>query len=371
MNKLSTLLVGFFLIHALLVSQSFPQNKIADSKYKRSIAEGRKLVNDLMTKQEIPGLSIAVSVNDKIVWSEGFGFADLESNVPATPNTLYRIGSVSKLLTSTAVAKLFEQGLIDLDAPVQKYVPFFPAKEFEITPRQLLGHLAGIRHYKRTEFVNQQHYQNVAESLRIFQTDPLLHQPNSKYFYSSYGYVLLSNVIEGASKQDFSAFLQTRVFDPLKMTETTVDDNQKIIFRRSRFYSRGTDGQISNEIFADYSDRLAAGGFLSTAADLASFGAKTSYGDFFKPETKVIVFTPQKTTDGKETGVGFGWRIAKDKKGRTIYHHGGDSVGGRAILIVYPDSKVTVAILCNLTFAKITEADAGNIADLFIQDSLS
>ncbi len=365
-KKLFAVIIVFFL-QISLANQIFPQKKIVDSKHKKSIAEARRMVGELMSKQWIPGLSIAVSVNDKIVWSEGFGFADLENTAPASPQTRFRIGSISKLLTATAAAKLYEQGLLDLDAPVQNYVSDFPKKDYEITSRELLGHLSGIRHYRRDEYINRQHYDKVSDSLKIFQSDPLLSAPNVKYLYSSYGYVLLSAVIEGASKKDYLDYMQENVFNPLALKNTAADDSRRIIEHRTRFYSRSSDGQISNETFADTSDKLAAGGFLSTAEDLVSFASKISQENFFKPETRSLIFTSQKTTDGKETGVGFGWRIGKDSKGRAIYYHGGDAVGGRAILIFYPDSKVAVAIACNLTFAKISEVEAANFADLFIK----
>jgi serine beta-lactamase-like protein LACTB, mitochondrial len=366
-SKLFSILIGFFLIHTFLVNQVFPQKKIVDSKYKKSIIESQKMVGDLMSKQSVPGLAIAVSINGKLVWSEGFGFADLESQAPVSPQTRFRIGSVSKLLTAAAITKLFEQGLLDLDAPVQNYVPSFPAKEYEITARELLGHLAGIRHYKREEYINRQRYDKISDSLKIFQTDALLHQPKSKYLYSSYGYVLLSSVIEGVSKEDYLNYMQTHLFNPLGLKNTAADDSRKIIRHRARFYSKSSDGQISNETFVDTSDKLAAGGFLSTAEDLVIFGSESLQGGFFKPETRSLIFTSQKTLDGKETSVGFGWRIGKDGKGRTIYYHGGDAVGGRAFLIAYPAENVVIAITCNLTFAKVTEVEAANFADLFLK----
>lgn len=343
-------------------------------QYKKSAAEGRKIVAELMAKETIPGFSIAVSVDGKIVWSEGFGYADLENHyadlenhIMASPQTRFRVGSISKLFTATAVAKLYEQGVLELDAPVQKYVPGFPKKEFDITSRQLVGHLAGIRHYKRDEFVNRQHYDSVQESLNIFKDDPLLHQPETKYLYSSRGFVLLSAVIEGATKQDYLSYMQEKVFAPLKMQNTVPDDNKKIVENRAGFYAKTSDNKWNNEVYGDSSDRWGAGGFISTAEDLVRFGSESLNGSFLKPETRSLVFTPQKTKDGKETGVGFGWRIGKDDKGRTIYSHGGESLGGRAFLIVYPESKVVVAMLSNLTFARFAEAEAGKIGGLFIE----
>lgn len=256
--------------------QALAQNNIVKEmeqtpqRYVRAVQQGRNLVEDLMTQQGIPGLSVAVAVDGAVVWSEGFGFADLENRVPVSPKTRFRIGSVSKLLTAAAVARLYEQGYLDLDAPVQRYVPAFPKKDFEITTRQLAGHLAGVRHYKREEFINRQRYNTVVESLNMFKDDPLLHQPGAKYLYSTYGYTLISAVIEGASKQDYPSYMLQHLFQPLNM------------------------------------------------------------------------------------------------QGHRIYHHGGESIGGRAFLIVYPDSKLVVALLANLTFARIAEQDASKIAWMFM-----
>ena len=163
-----------------------------------------------------PGMSVAVAVDGKLVWAEGFGLADLEQCVPATPKTKFRIGSTSKPLTSAAAALLYEQGRIDLDAPIQRYVPSFPDKGQVITTRELLGHIGGIRHYNAAEEIeNQKQYSSVTESLARFKDDPLIAPPGTKRRYSTYGYVLVSAVIEGASGQDFLTFMHDRVFLPL------------------------------------------------------------------------------------------------------------------------------------------------------------
>src|SRR5262249_9188836 len=150
-----------------------------------------------------PGMSVAVAVNGKLVWAEGFGVADLEQCVPVTPQTKFRIGSTSKPLTSAAAALLFDEKRLDLDAPIQRYVPSFPDKGYPITTRQLLGHLAGIRHYTAADGDNEnvEPYHSVAESLKRFSADPLIAPPGTKWHYSTYGYVLVSAVIEGASGQ--------------------------------------------------------------------------------------------------------------------------------------------------------------------------
>jgi serine beta-lactamase-like protein LACTB len=297
----------------------------------------------------VPGFSVSVAIDGKIVYSEGFGYADLEERVPAWPTTKFRIGSVSKPLTSAALVKLVEEGKLDLDSPVQKYVPSFPDKGAVITPRMLAGHLGGIRHYKDGEPDSQKHYDTVLGGLERFQNDPLVVPPGTKFSYSSYGFNLLSAVIEAASGESFLETEQKLVFTPLGLLHTTADQPAQIIEQRARFYS-GTKGKsIQNSQYVDNSYKWAGGGFLSTSEDLVRFGSALLKPGFLKAESLALLFTPQKTKDGNETRYGMGWFIGKSKSGQKIYEHSGGSVGGSSELIVYPDSHLVVAFICNFS----------------------
>lgn len=330
-------------------------------EYEQAVAQSRRIIAGTLEKQKIPSLSIAVAVDGKIVWSEGFGFADLENQTPVTPATRFRIASISKPLTAAAIALLYEQGKLDLDTLVQRYVPNFPRKEQEITARQLVGHLSGIRHYRRDpdeakdEFYNRkEYYKSVAEGLKVFQTDQLDFPPGTKYGYSSFGYTLLSAAIEGASGQEFLTYMREQVFKPLKMNSTSADDNRKIIPHRTRFYSLDADKTLINAPYSDRSYSWAGGGFLSTAEDLTRFGSAHLQSGFLKAETLKEMFTSQKTSNDKETRVGFGWRINKDKEGRLYYFQPGENVGGRSYLLMYPKEKVVITMLHNLTGASLS-----------------
>lgn len=315
----------------------------------------------------IPGLAVAVAVDGKIVWSEGFGYADLEERVPVKPTTRFRIGSVSKPLTAIALLQLVEAGKLDLDAPVQKYVPSFPDKGMKITPRLLAGHLAGIRHYKGDEFLIQRHYANVIEGLKIFQDDPLVVAPGTKFSYSSYGYNLLSAVIEATSGESFLSYMQRRVFEPLGLRATVADEPSRIIDHRSRFYTRA-NGQLENAPFVDNSYKWASGGFLSTAEDLVRFGSRLLQPGFLKAESLALLFTSQKTSDGQETKYGMGWAVGRSKSGKTIYEHGGGSVGGTSQLVLYPDTHVVVAFVCNFASddrGSLKREDVEKIGEVF------
>lgn len=297
----------------------------------------------------IPGFNVAVAIDGKIVYSEAFGYADLEQRVPAWQTTKFRIGSVSKPLTSAALMKLVEQGKIDLDAPIQKYVPTFPDKGALITPRMLAGHLGGIRHYRDGEPDNQKHYDNVVDGLERFKDDPLIVPPGTKFSYSSYGYNLLSAAIESAAGKPFLDFEQEQVFTPLGLLNTVADDPNEIIPQRARFYSGVKEKPTQNAMYVDNSYKWAGGGFISTSEDLVRFGSALLQPGYLKAESLTLLFTPQKTKDGKETRYGMGWFISRSQSGKRIFEHSGGSVGGSSELILYPDSRLVVAFVCNFS----------------------
>ena len=304
----------------------------------------------------IPGFAIAVAVDGRIVWSEAFGFANVEVRLPATPATQFRIGSVSKPLTATAIAQLFEIGKLDLDAPVQRYVPTFPEKSAPITTRLAGGHLAGLRHYQGAEFTLNRRFATVTEGLAIFKDDSLLSRPGTRFSYSSYGFNLLSAVVEGASGEEFLAYMSRHVFKPLRMTATAPDRNDSLIPNRTRFYDARAGGGYSPSQTVDNSYKWAGGGFLSTAEDLVRFGSAMLDPGFLKGATLELLFTPQRTTAGEATPYGIGWFVAKDSLGHRYVYHGGGSVGGTTAFGVDRDSRVVFALVTNLSDARLGPA---------------
>ncbi len=301
-----------------------------------------------MASTQAPGVSIAVARGGRLVWSEGIGCADLEQEVPVTPITRLRIGSVSKPLTSVLLGLLVEEGRLDLDAPVQTYVPDFPRKAWPITTRQLAGHLAGVRHYKPGEFESREHYATVREGLAIFENDPLLFEPGTKFSYSSYGWNLISAVLEGAAHEKFLPMMQARVFAPAGMAHTSPDDPERIVPDRGRFYTRtGDTGAVVNAGYVDNSIKWAGGGFLSTAEDLVTFGNALLEGRLVKPETLRLLWTSQHTADGKETEYGMGWGVRRDARGRRRISHSGGAQGGTAYLLIFPEERFVIAMIVN------------------------
>ena len=198
-------------------------------------AEAARLVEAARPKMGAPGVSVAVALDDRLVWAAGDGLADVENGVPATADTVYRIASISKTMTATAVMQLVERGRVSLDDPIQKYVPSFPDKGgLTITLREILTHTSGIRHYKAGEMESLTPYDSVADAIRIFKDDPLLFTPGTKYSYSTYAYNLLEGVVESASGLTFEAYLQEHVWNPAGMAHTYLEHPQTIVAHRAR-----------------------------------------------------------------------------------------------------------------------------------------
>ena len=340
-------------VQATCVSQ--PAAVARDARFDAARARAHAIACEKLAPN-IPGFALAVAVDGKIVWSEAFGYADLAAKRRTTPATQFRIGSVSKPLTADAVAQLYESGKLDLDAPVQRYVPTFPDKGAPITTRLLGGHLAGIRHYNGNEFLLNQRYPTVTSGLAIFANDPLVAPPGTRFSYSSYGFNVISAVVEAASGEQFLAYMNRHVFKPLGMTSTAPDKNDSLIPNRTHFYQRDSSGNFVVAPPVDNSYKWAGGGFLSTAEDLVRFGSAHLQPGWLKPGTLELLMTSQHTTSGEATGYGIGWFLGTDTLGHRTAFHGGGSVGGTTAFGIDRDSHVVIALVTNLTDARL---DAG------------
>ncbi|HEV8481939.1 MAG TPA: serine hydrolase domain-containing protein [Blastocatellia bacterium] len=308
-----------------------------------------QMIQQEMQKSDAPGLAVAIEQDGKLVYSKGFGYADVENKVPFTPQTVSRIGSISKTFTALSVMQLVEQGKIKLDDEVQVYVPTFPKKSAPITIRQLLCHQSGIRHYKGQEFLSSKHYATVEEALGIFKDDPLGFEPGTQFGYTTYGYVLLSRVVEAASGETFPDYLTKHIFTPLGLKVTWLDDQPRIISQRARNYTKRQNGPLENSPQVDQSNKWGGGGLLSTVEDLLRYADSYDGKQMLKPETIAQMFTAQKTRDGKTTAYGLGWGIALED-GRRLVEHTGGSAGATSALSKYPEQKTTIAVLVNNDF---------------------
>ncbi len=359
--------VVFVAVVGLLVSAgpAVAQTVTAQS-FTEAIVAARALVRANVQQQRIVGYVAAVYADGRVVWAEGFGYANVEARTPVWPSTRFRIGSVSKTLTATALGLLVEDGRLDLDVPIQRYVPDFPAKRYPITTRQLAGHLAGIRHYRGDEFLSNRSYASVRLALDVFEDDSLLFEPGTQYSYSTYGWNLISAIIEGASGQDFLEFMQQRVFTPLGMRHTGPDRVDSLIPQRTGYYMFRNDTLI-NGPFVDNSVKWAGGGFLSSAEDLMRFGAAHFAAGVLRAETLALLQRSQHLVDGEETNYGLGWRTWISAEGRSAVGHTGGSMGGSTAFVMLPDERVVVAVIANMSGVRGQAQIALEIAELFVK----
>ena len=354
----------------LLVAFSSPaaaQQPAAATLPAEKVKQIEALVSAEMARQKIPGMSVAIVADRKVRWSAGYGLADIENSVPAKAGTVYRLGSISKPVTAVAVMQLVERGKLDPDAPVQKYCPAFPEKQWPVTTRQILAHLSGIRHYKSDEeFNSTRFYASVAEGLDMFKNDPLLFEPGTKYNYTTHGYSVLGCVVEGASGQKFADFVRENVFKPAGMERIRVDSVADIIPGRAQGYRTTDKGELTNSPLADNSYKVPGGGFVSTAEDLARFAAALQAGRLLKRETAELMYTKQKTKDGKETAYGLGWGIAKRPTGERAVGHSGGQQRVSTFLHMQPDQGLAVVIMSNLEGARLGDL-AQRIGDIVLK----
>ena len=341
-----------FLVGAIflctLVSQAQDQTF---SPEKRSQIEA--VVSRFMASTHVPGLSVAVVEDGKYEWAAGFGFADLENNVPASEHTLFRLGSISKPLTAVGAMELWERGKLDLDAPVQKYCLSFPQKSAPITTRQVMGHLGGIRHYKSdsqddAEVGNTKHFDSpIQAGLDFFKNDPLIAEPGSHFHYSTQGYTVVGCAIEGASASSYLDYMHQNVIIPAGMEHTQADDRLAIIPYRTRFYQKTKSGTVENADFLDSSYKIPGGGWLSSAEDMAHFEVAILADKLIKRSTRDLMWTPLTPTDGSKDNYGLGWGSV-DKDGVRGFGHGGGQQGTSTYFIMDPEHRAGVVLLTNM-----------------------
>lgn len=307
-------------------------------------------------RQKNIGLSAAVAVHGTVEFSEQLGLADVEHRVPVGPDTRFGVASLTKAFTGAAFVKLMEDGRIDPDAPIQRYVPSFPEKRGPpITPHLLAVHRAGIRHYRqgeRTPAFYAAHYDSASQAVRLFREDSLLFDPGSGYSYSSYGYDLLAAAIEAASGRRFTDFVRSEVIEPLGLGDTRFDDVRFPVARRAERYSyyHPTDYRTSDSVWLvprwDYSYNMGGGNMISTAEDLARFGQVFVEPGFLSAESLELVQRRQ-GPEGGEGDWSYGWFVREDEAGRRFLRINGSNAGVQAALVVYPDHHLSVAVLSN------------------------
>jgi CubicO group peptidase (beta-lactamase class C family) len=294
----------------------------------------------------IPGLSFAFARDADVVFAGGLGLADLENDVPANEKTVYRLASISKPVTAVAVMQLVAAGKLELDADLHGVVPEWPQKPWPVTLRQVLGHLGGVRHYRLGESESTVHFASQRAGLSRFCDDDLLHEPGTKYRYSTYGYSLAAAAVEVSSGQTFSDYVGMHIATPAKALSLQSDDQRRILKGRAQGYVR-RQGELQNSALMDSSYKIGGGGLCSNVEDLARFGVALLDGTLLRLEQRAVMATPQTSTDGKSTGYGLGLSIAMRTEHLQWSHSGAQSRVSTA-LVLLPESRVVAVVMCNL-----------------------
>lgn len=335
-----------------------PEYEASIDKNSEAATLTRKMANELLNVAKLPGLSIAIRKKNEIIFAEGFGYADLEKKMPVTAQTQFRAASTSKAITVTGLAKMMQDGVIDIEAEVQKYVPQYPLKEYPITLKQLAGNISGMPHYLDSDKLENRYYSNTKDALTVFSHHKLLFKPQTKYSYSSAGFVLLSAAMEGASGVSFLEYLQDNVFNPLGMKSTEPDMGKyKLMPNLTKYYEKQNEGYAAIPNPREVSSIWAAGGFVTTPTDLVNLTKAYSNG-YLNNNTVKKMFESQILLSGEKTNVGIGWRVGSDMEGRNIIEHAGVTEGTRSVISYFPDEDMAVSVITNTEWVSSIEETA-------------
>jgi CubicO group peptidase (beta-lactamase class C family) len=313
-------------------------------------------VKSEMERQHIPGLSLMVARDGRIVRAEGFGLANVELQVAVKPETVFQSGSVGKQFTATAVMMLVEEGKVGLDDPLTKYFADAPASWKDITVRELLSHTAGFGDYPK-DFDFRKDWTE-AELLKLVEGIPLAYAPGTKWDYSNLGYLTLGILIHRVTGEFYGDFLQQRIFQPLGMTSTRIISEADIIPNRAAGY-RLVKGELKNqEWVSPMVNTTADGSLYFTTLDLAKWDAALYTEKLLKKSSLDLMWTPVKLKNGEpnEGHYGFGWFL-ENQKGHKLVQHDGSWQGFETSINRYVDDRLTVVVLTNLA-----DSDPGKIA---------
>jgi CubicO group peptidase (beta-lactamase class C family) len=327
----------------------------------------QRLLDTLRETNGVPGMGAAVWQDGEIVWEGSSGLRDVESAAPVTPDTLFRLASVSKLFTVTAAAKLAEDGKLDLDAPVQAQLPWLGTRWPAITPRQLAAHVSGLPHYQPIDADRgATHYATGRDAVAIFSNRDLLRPPGTGYSYSSWGYTLLGALVEEHAGKSFPDYLTRELVPGLAIrTDATYSSDTDA----SRAYGFEA-GRIVEMPRHDFSYTWGGGGLSGTAGAVATFGGRMIDARIVRRATFDAMLVPVLLADGRpagepDYGVGFGWRVSRDPDGAPFVHHSGIAEGARSTLGVWREERAAVSLLSNAQWVSRMEPTAQMLAAPF------
>jgi D-alanyl-D-alanine carboxypeptidase len=320
-----------------------------------------------MQGRNIPGLAMAVIRNGKTIKTKGYGLANVELSVRATPETVFEIGSLTKQFTAVCVMMLVDERKLGLDDPISKHLEVPPSWK-PITVRHLLTHTSGIKNYTGLPGFESSRHLKAKEFTDKLSEYPLASPPGSTFAYCNSGYNLLGFIIEKVTGESYWLFLSHRILNPLGMASTRSRDQKSIILNRAAGYEKEKDQLINRD--SELTDVFSAGALVSTVLDLAKWNAALDTDKLINRSTRERLWTPFRLTNGQLSSYGFGWRV-DDYKGKHNIGHSGSTSGFSASLQRFPDDKLAIIVLCNSGEQNIATTLARGVADAYFSKPLS
>jgi CubicO group peptidase (beta-lactamase class C family) len=312
-----------------------------------------------MLKQHIPGVSLAVVKDGKIIKAEGYGLANIELNVPARPETVFKIGSVSKQFISAGILLLIQEGKISLDDSVSKFLDGTPETWKPITVRHLLTHTSGI--VREAPGFDPLKVQSDADVIKTAYPLPLRFTPGEKWEYCNVGYFSLAEIIRKVTGKPWGDYLRVALFKPLEMNSTRTTTMTDLVQDRADGYGWREGKYLNADV---YLALRPSGAFLSNVLDLAKWDAALYTDQLLKQATREQMWSEVKLSTGTTYPYGFGWELAK-VGGHTLRHHGGTLPGFRAEIARFTDDRLTVIVLTNSNNAN-PQTLALDVAEFYI-----
>lgn len=343
------------------VSSEFSTGSLTEAQNDKMLAHLFEVRNSV----GLPSISAAIAKDGGIVWAGTVGYADIEKENLADIGSKYRIGSVSKPLSAVVLARLVDQGVIDLNTPISNYAPNLPKHLHDITPKMLASHTAGIQHYGNPSIwdywpgwhasLSNEYYPTVEEGLNMFIEDELLFEPGTGFNYSTYGYSLLSYIMEKASSRSFDQLLSDELFKPMQMNSSAIDSKSNEEGKVTFYVT--SNGKYTRAYEIDTSYKIAGGGIVSTPEDIVKFGQQVLGGSYLSDSLKAMMFQPVLLLNEEinPENYGIGWRIDTsvrlfgEDEPTILYSHGGIQVGGVSFFMLVPEYNISVAVLSNAT----------------------
>lgn len=360
---LASILISSLIIIAGCTGKKEPV-RVIDNSFKEVIKETRRDALFYMVRSFTPGSSLAVSVKGNLVYSEGFGHASTDLEVPATRETRYRIGGITQVLTALAYYKLIDEGKIAPDDMVWKHLPEFPEKKFPLKLQNLVDHTSGIRLPTDEELSWRGINTSLRKGIENFSNDSLLYPPGSFQYPTIFNYNLLGAVLEEVTQEPFSKLIRELVTDTLQMSQTLPDNPLITIKNRTNFYDRDMVAQVVNATFRDFRWRIPSEGYLSTAEDLVKLGNALLYGTNLQNDIRDKMLSAPETNEGKKQQSGNGIFFLQTLDGRPFFAAKGNVTGGGSMLIIYPEDEIVVAWAANLDDG-LDELPGLNVANNF------